>query len=53
MIPTLAKAYPQARIIFSGGNARLGSLAPSKAAFAGTLLESFGIAKDRLTLERI
>jgi uncharacterized SAM-binding protein YcdF (DUF218 family) len=50
-IPALAKAYPQARIVYSGGNARLGSRAPSEAAFAGALLESVGIAKDRLTLE--
>jgi uncharacterized SAM-binding protein YcdF (DUF218 family) len=51
VIPALAKAYPQARIVFSGGNARLGSRGPSEAAFARALLESFGVAKDRLVLE--
>jgi len=49
----LAHRYPKARIIFSGGNS---SLDPSdearEADFALPVLESFGIANDRLIMER-
>jgi uncharacterized SAM-binding protein YcdF (DUF218 family) len=49
----LAHRYPNARIVFSGGN---GGLDPSdqarEADFALPLLESFGITKDRLIMER-
>jgi uncharacterized SAM-binding protein YcdF (DUF218 family) len=51
VIPALAKAYPNARIIYSGGNPRLGSEGGSEAQYAGMLIESFGVAKDRVTLE--
>jgi uncharacterized SAM-binding protein YcdF (DUF218 family) len=51
VVPALAKAYPNARIIYSGGNPRIGSSLGSEAQYAAPLLESFGIPKDRLTLE--
>jgi uncharacterized SAM-binding protein YcdF (DUF218 family) len=51
VIPALAKAYPNARIIYSGGNPRLGSEGGSEAQYAGMLIESFGVPKDRVTLE--
>jgi uncharacterized SAM-binding protein YcdF (DUF218 family) len=51
VIPELARTYPNARIIYSGGNPRIGSSVGSEAQFAGVLIESFGVAKDRVTLE--
>jgi uncharacterized SAM-binding protein YcdF (DUF218 family) len=49
----LAHRYPQARIIFSGGNANLVSDAAAKEAdYALAIFESLGIAKDRLLVER-
>jgi uncharacterized SAM-binding protein YcdF (DUF218 family) len=51
VIPELARRYPQARIIYSGGNAHLGAKGGSEAEYAAALLESFGVPKDRLTLE--
>lgn len=51
VVPTLARAYPLARIVYSGGNGRLGGGGGNEAQFAGALLESFGVAKDRLILE--
>jgi uncharacterized SAM-binding protein YcdF (DUF218 family) len=51
VIPELARTYPLARIIYSGGNARLGSRGGSEAEYAGALIESFGVPKTRLTLE--
>jgi uncharacterized SAM-binding protein YcdF (DUF218 family) len=60
VIPELARRYPLARIIYSGGNGRLafrdgnGGLAfrgGSEAEFAGAVIESFGVPKTRLTLE--
>jgi uncharacterized SAM-binding protein YcdF (DUF218 family) len=46
----LARRYPAARIVFSGGSGRLGGgVAESK--FVLPLFESFGIAPGRVTLE--
>ncbi|MEH2534733.1 uncharacterized SAM-binding protein YcdF (DUF218 family) [Bradyrhizobium sp. AZCC 1588] len=48
----LAHRYPKARIIFSGGSARLISNDAREADFAGTIFESLGIDKSRLIMER-
>jgi uncharacterized SAM-binding protein YcdF (DUF218 family) len=49
----LAHRYPQARIVFSGGNANLVSDDAAKEAdTARTVFERLGIAKDRLLMER-
>lgn len=49
----LARSYPNARIIFSGGNADLiGDKSPKEADYALTMLEDLGVAKARLTAER-
>src|ERR1700761_7024282 len=45
----LAREYPNARIVFTGGSANLISNDAKEADYAGTILESFGIAKARLT----
>ena len=47
----LARRYPQARIVFSGGSGRLILDGVSEASLAARLFESFGIAKERITLE--
>ena len=47
----LARRYPQARIVFSGGSGRLILDGVSEASLAAHLFESFGIAKERVTLE--
>jgi uncharacterized SAM-binding protein YcdF (DUF218 family) len=49
----LARQYPNARILFSGGNANLVSDDTAKEAdYAITVFESLGIARERLTTER-
>jgi uncharacterized SAM-binding protein YcdF (DUF218 family) len=48
----LAHRYPNARIAFSGGSAKLISNDAREADFAGAIFESLGIAKSRLTMER-
>jgi uncharacterized SAM-binding protein YcdF (DUF218 family) len=49
----LARRYPNARIVFTGGNANLVSSDASREAdFSVALFESFGFPKDRLILER-
>jgi len=51
-VAELARRFPQARIVFSGGSGRLvygGST--TEAELAARLFESFGIAKERITLE--
>jgi uncharacterized SAM-binding protein YcdF (DUF218 family) len=49
----LARRYPNARIIYSGGNANLVSDDSSKEAdYAVEVFESLGIARDRLIAER-
>jgi uncharacterized SAM-binding protein YcdF (DUF218 family) len=46
----LARKYPSARIIFSGGNASLFS-GPAEADYAVFLFESLGVPRSRITLE--
>ena len=48
----LARRYPNARIVFSGGSANLISNDAREADYAGAIFESLGIAKSRLTMER-
>jgi uncharacterized SAM-binding protein YcdF (DUF218 family) len=49
----LAHRYPNARVIFSGGNANLvSSDAAKEADFTAAVFESLGFSKDRLILER-
>ncbi len=50
---TLAHRYPNARLVFTGGNANLvASDAAKEADFAMPVFESFGLSKDRLIMER-
>jgi uncharacterized SAM-binding protein YcdF (DUF218 family) len=49
-IPELARRFPNARIVFSGGNPSLAG-GPPEAQFAVPLLRSFGIARERLIAE--
>jgi uncharacterized SAM-binding protein YcdF (DUF218 family) len=51
-IAELARRYPQARIVFSGGSGRLvyGGTT-TEAELAARLFASFGIARERITLE--
>jgi uncharacterized SAM-binding protein YcdF (DUF218 family) len=51
VVPDLARRYPNARILFSGGNAALIGDGSAEASAAARLLESFGISRDRLLLE--
>ena len=49
----LARQYPKARIVFSGGNANLLADDSAKEAdYALSALEELGVAKERLTAER-
>jgi uncharacterized SAM-binding protein YcdF (DUF218 family) len=48
----LARRYPAARIVFTGGSADLVSSDAREADHARQLLESLGIAKERLLMER-
>jgi uncharacterized SAM-binding protein YcdF (DUF218 family) len=48
----LARRYPNARIVFSGGSADLIANDAREADYAGQIFESLGIAKDRLIMER-
>jgi uncharacterized SAM-binding protein YcdF (DUF218 family) len=47
----LARRFPKARIVYTGGSGNLIKDSVSEAPIAGELLESFGIARDRFTLE--
>jgi uncharacterized SAM-binding protein YcdF (DUF218 family) len=47
----LARAYPQARIVYTGGDASLTGDKAAEAPFVGPLLNGFGIAGDRVVLE--
>jgi uncharacterized SAM-binding protein YcdF (DUF218 family) len=51
VVPALAGRYPLARIIYSGGDAGLVFHGKTEAHYAAALIESFGVAKNRLTLE--
>jgi uncharacterized SAM-binding protein YcdF (DUF218 family) len=48
----LARRYPNARIVFTGGSADLFSNDAREADYAGAIFESLGIPKSRLTMER-
>lgn len=48
----LARQYPNARILFTGGSANLLSNDAREADYAGGLFESLGVAKARLIMER-
>ena len=48
----LAKRYPNARVVFSGGSANLVSNDAREADFAGAIFESLGVDKSRLVMER-
>ncbi|ABD88880.1 YdcF family protein [Rhodopseudomonas palustris] len=47
----LARRFPDARIVFSGGSANLLQAPVAEAPIAGRLLHSFGIAPERIVLE--
>jgi uncharacterized SAM-binding protein YcdF (DUF218 family) len=47
----LARAYPGARIVYSGGDASLFGNRSAETTFVGALLDSFGISSNRVTLE--
>jgi uncharacterized SAM-binding protein YcdF (DUF218 family) len=51
VIPDLARRYPKARILFSGGSSALMDDGSAEAGAAARLLESFGISRDRVILE--
>jgi uncharacterized SAM-binding protein YcdF (DUF218 family) len=48
----LARRYPNARIVFSGGSGNLIDDDAKEADYAASLFESLGISKQRLTMER-
>jgi len=48
----LARRYPNARIVFTGGSANLISTGPREADYSVPILESIGIPKERLIVER-
>ena len=48
----LARKYPSARIVFTGGSANLISNDAKEADFAGEIFEALGIDKTRLIMER-
>jgi len=50
-IADLARRFPAARILFSGGEATLAYKGATEAQLASELFESFGIARNRLLLE--
>jgi uncharacterized SAM-binding protein YcdF (DUF218 family) len=47
----LARSYPNARIVYSGGDPSLLGNQPPEANFVYPLLDSFGIARERVVLE--
>jgi uncharacterized SAM-binding protein YcdF (DUF218 family) len=51
VVAMLARAYPKARIVFTGGNGDMFASGRTEAEFALPLLESFGIPRDRIQLE--
>jgi uncharacterized SAM-binding protein YcdF (DUF218 family) len=48
----LARRYPNARIVFTGGTANLVSTEAREADYSAPIFESLGIPKERLILER-
>jgi uncharacterized SAM-binding protein YcdF (DUF218 family) len=51
VVAALARQFPQARIVFSGGDPSLAGGGPSEAVFVVPMLESFGIPASRVELE--
>src|SRR6187402_277851 len=51
VVAELARRYPNARIVFTGGSGRLIYDGATEAGLAARLFESFGIAKERIVLE--
>ena len=52
ILAKLARDYPKARIVFSGGSDKISASMPLEADYVTPLLESFGIPRERITLER-
>lgn len=50
-IATLARTYPKARIVYAGGDGSLLATAGAEADYVYPLLESFGVARERVLLE--
>jgi uncharacterized SAM-binding protein YcdF (DUF218 family) len=50
-IAKLARAYPDARIVYSGGDASLLANGLAEADYLYPLLDSFGVPRERVTLE--
>jgi len=50
---TLAHRYPNARIVYTGGSSNLISNDAKEADYATALFQGLGIAKSRLTMERL
>jgi uncharacterized SAM-binding protein YcdF (DUF218 family) len=50
-IAALARRFPEARIVFTGGSANLLIAGPPESAFMLDLLESFGVPRTRVILE--
>jgi uncharacterized SAM-binding protein YcdF (DUF218 family) len=50
-VAELARRYPDAHIVFSGGSGRIIYNGVTEASLAARLFESFGIARERTTLE--
>jgi len=51
IVPELARRFPNARILFSGGTASLIRDEPGEATFAKSLLASLGVPADRILVE--
>jgi uncharacterized SAM-binding protein YcdF (DUF218 family) len=51
VIAELARKYPSARILYSGGSGRLIFRGGTEAEFGAALIETFGVAKGRVILE--
>jgi len=50
-VAALARQYPLARIVYSGGSGRIFAGGVTEAEYAPRLLESFGVARDRILTE--
>lgn len=48
----LARQYPKARIVYSGGSANLIDVDAREADYAAAIFERLGVARDRLIMER-
>jgi uncharacterized SAM-binding protein YcdF (DUF218 family) len=47
----LTQAYPEARIVYSGGDASLFGNRTPEASYVSSLFDSFGVSRERVTLE--